>query len=473
MRIRWGIALRIALFAVLVGAGIGSLSRFDTALLVAALLVAAFLAGIGLILCYCPRPIRQAFGIIVLMLLWALIAFGPLLDPWTRMNFALQAKALSEDVQTLPYFVSGRLFQEPETGLSQNFLETVENRLKRSSSIEEDTIVLGWVGLLGESPRALDEARKLIARYPRLSAGRWLLVHHLYNSGEKDLEEAFSQMDTLTTLDSMNAAPLVIRAVMEWEAERREQGIQALMAAGQRPFYLPYSDAITRAKWKVLECTGLLDLKTKATALLERPEEVPWIALRTEADTMVQRAADLARSGKQEESRQTLLTLASLGEKMYNNPLGYSSPLGWTIKQKAMKALRTNGFFSEADARKEEEKIALENAGWEASFALQISRATLGEISILRIAFVLWILSLTAVFAFGLFSLILRKLFFRALLWSGLTACLAMGCFAIQVHPFYERQRLFLDIKNPNSTAYALIPYEAFGLWNEYCTGGV
>jgi hypothetical protein len=387
------------------------------------------------------------------------------------MNFAMQAKALSEDVQTLPYFVSGGRFQKPDAGLSQTFLETVENRLKRSSDLE-DTIALGWVGLLGESPRALDEARQLVARYPRLSAGRWLLVHHLYNSRKKGLEEAFSQMDTLTTLDSMNVAPLVIRAAMEWEAERREQGIQALMAAGQRPFYLPYGDAVIRAKWKVLERTGLLDLKTKAVPLLERPEELPWIALKTLADTTVQRATNLAQRGKQEEAGQTLRTLASLGEKMYKNPLGYSSPLGWTIKQKAMKALRANGLLAETDARKEEEKNSLENAGWEAGYALQISRATPGDISILRIAFALWFLSVTAVVVSGLLSLIFRKLFRQILLWSGLTACLAMGCFVIQVHPFYERQKLFLGIKNPNSTAYALIPYEAFGLWSGYCVGG-
>jgi hypothetical protein len=464
MKVSWVMVLKIALFGVLILAGLGSLIHFDTLLL-----VAAFLAGMGLILCYCPRVFRQAFVIAVLFLLWALIALGPLRDPWMRLNLAFQAKAISEDAQALLSIVTGGRLPGPEPGFSQSFLESAERRLESSDAFSEDTLALGWVGLLGESPRALNWSRDLVKRYPRLAVGRWVLVHHLYNSEGQSLEEAFAQMDTLTAMDSLNAAPMVNRAALTREDKQRDQAVRDLMAAGGRPFYLPYGAAIIRAKWKALERAGLLDVRTKAIALYERSPEAPWTGLMAVTDSAIQTAEVLARSGKREEAEQALRTLAELGDKIYKNPLEYGDLLGWRMKRKVMSALIANDFQSAA----EEERREAENPDWNTAYALQVSGAQQREILVLRIAILLWALSSIAVMILGFLSLFQRKLFRRALLWSGLISILAMGCLAIQSRPLKERQQLFLNAPNPDMTTYALVPREVFGLMNDYCTGGV
>jgi len=464
MRIRWGMALKIALFGVLILAGLGSLIHFDTLLL-----VAAFLAGMGLILSYCPRTFRQAFIIAVLFLLWGLIAFSPLRDPWMRLNLAFQAKAVSEDAQSLLSLASGGRVPGPEPGFSQSFLESAERRLESTDAFSEDTVALGWVGLLGESPGALNWAKDLVKRYPRLAAGRWILAHHQFQSGSKDGQEAYAQLDTLSALDSLNAAPLVYRAALTREDKQRDQAVRDLMAAGERPVYLPYGAAIIRAKWKALKRAGLLDVRTKAIALYERSAEIPWGGLMAVTDTAIQTAEVLAGNGKREEAERILLTLAELGNRIYKNPLEYGDLLGWRMKRKAMSAMIANDFQSAA----EEQRREAENPDWNAVYALQISSAQQGEILVLRIAILLWTLSSIAVLVFSFLSIYKRKLVRRALLWSGLISLLAMSWFSIQSRPLKDRQQLFLNSPNPDMTAYALVPREVFGLMNGYCTGGV
>ena len=134
-----------------------------------------------------------------------------------------------------------------------------------------------------------------------------------------------------------------------------------------------------------------------------------------------------------------------------------------------MSAMIANDFQSAA----EEQRREAENPDWNAIYALQVSGAQPGEVLILRIAIVFWALSSIAVLVFGFLSIYKRKLYRRALLWPGLISLLAMGCLSIQSRPLIDRQRLFLNAPNPDMTAFALVPREAFGLMNEYCTGGV
>jgi hypothetical protein len=464
MKFQWNLSLKIVLCVLLTGAGVCSIIWFNPLVFAFAVLV-----GYALILSFCPIRIRRVLGIIALFLIWLFISFGPLTYPWIRMNLAFQAKAIAEDVQTLLSLASDGRIPGPEPGFSQGFLETVEQRLKLSNPVAEDTLALGWVGLLGESPRALDKARDLVKRYPRFSPGRLVFAYLLFQTGTQGRQEAYAQLDMLSAMDSLNAAPFVCRASMEWEDDQREQAVRDLLFAGKRPFYLPYNGAIIRAKWRVLERTGFLDVRTKALALNNQFTEIPLSKLMAVTDTAIQAAEAFARNGKREEAERALRTIAGLGEKMYDNPLEYGDWLGWRIKQKALRSLIANGFLS----TEEEQSQSTGNSYWNALYAIQVSSARPLDVEVLRIAILLWVVSSIAVVFFGLFSIFQRKIFGRALLVSGLIASLAMGCFSIKIHPLIDRQQVFLNASNPDKITYALVPLEVFGLMSGYCPGGI
>lgn len=456
--------LKVVMFVLLVAFGVWSLVGFNPFLF-----AVAIFAGLGLILCFCPIYIRRALGIIILLLIWAFIALGPLTDPWIRLNLAFQVKAFAEDVQTLLSLASDGRVPGQEPGFSQGFLETVEKKMKRSYPLSQDTLALGLVGLLEKSPGALEEARDLVNQHSRLSAARFFLACLLFQSGSQNHQEAYKQLDTLTFMDSLNAAPLVYRATMLWNDGEHDQAVQALMAAGARPYYHPYSGEVIKAKWRVLEQTGFLDVRTKALALNYQFTDIHSAKLMAVTDTAIQAAEAFARNGKREEAERALRTIAGLGDKVYDNLLEYGDWVGWRIKQKALRSLIANGFLSTA----EEQRQSTGNSYWNALYAIQVGSARTFDVEVLRIAILLWALSSIAVLFFGLFSIFQRKIFGRALLVSGLIASLAMGCFSIKIYPLIDRQQVFLNASNPDKITYALVPLEVFGLMSGYCPGGI